>query len=80
MLEVDIQDRIAQIHRDLNLPTPAASRIAELASPGVKLQSADALVRGVRIQADRETILSGTRGQKARFNRPGWLLALVRNQ
>ena len=32
MLEVEIQERIAEIHRDLNLPAPAASRIAELAS------------------------------------------------
>ena len=32
MLEVEIQDRIAKIHQDLNLPAPVASRIAELAS------------------------------------------------
>jgi hypothetical protein len=32
MLEVEIQDRNAKIHQDLNLPAPVASRIAELAS------------------------------------------------
>ena len=32
MLEVEIQDRIARIHQDLNLRAPVASRIAELAS------------------------------------------------